>query len=164
VVLQDLALFPWLTVLGNVGFGLRMTRLSKDDRVRRAQAALELVGLQDRAQDRIDQLSGGMRQRVALARTLVLSPKVLLLDEAFSALDAKTRQDLETELRAIQQERSLTTVLITHSIDEALLVSDRVIALNGSPGQIRGEIAISRASADPEQVRQYHDQLMSWIA
>lgn len=163
VVLQDLALFPWLSVLGNVSFGLRMRGVGRQEQIARARADLELVGLSSHADDRVDQLSGGMQQRVALARTLVLRPQLLLLDEAFSALDANTRRSLARDLREIHDRQGLTTVLATHSIDEALAVSDRVIALNGHPAAIRGDLRVP-AVTDREHFQQCHDQILSWIA
>jgi len=163
VVLQDLALFPWLNVLGNVTFGLDMTHMPRDQKIARAMANLALVGLTDHAHDRIDQLSGGMRQRVALARTLAMGPRILLLDEAFSALDANTRSILGVELRRIHEHQDLTTILITHSIDEALAVSDRVIAINGDPAEIRGDLTVPRGE-DRALLQSCHDTVLSWIA
>lgn len=166
IVLQDLGLFPWLSVIQNVRFGLELQRLPAKAVRSKALAALELVRLRDHADDPVDALSGGMRQRVALARTLVMDPDVLLLDEAFSALDANTRQNLAADVRQIHDQTGVTTVLVTHSIDEALAVSDRIIALNGQPAEIRGDLPLPAAARRPEDKTRahLHDLIMAWIA
>ncbi len=166
VVLQDLGLFPWLSVLENVSFGLHLRGLPPHTVRSRAEAALDLVRLREHAEEPVDALSGGMRQRVALARTLVMAPDALLLDEALSALDANTRQNLARDLRRIHNETGLTTVLVTHSIDEALAVSDRVIALNGHPAEIRGDLPLAPAAnrAEAATHAELHDLIMTWIA
>ena len=130
-VFQDYALFPHMTVAENVGYGLMVARVAKDDRRRRVDAALEMVRLAGFAKRKPGQLSGGQRQRVALARALVLRPKVLLLDEPLGALDLKLRQQMQIELKDIQQEVGLTFIYVTHDQDEALTMSDRLAVFNG---------------------------------
>ena len=128
-VFQSYALFPHLSVEQNVGFGLRFTDVSKQERRGRVAEALELVRLGGLAQRRPHQLSGGQQQRVALARALVLSPAVLLLDEPLGALDAKLRRELQVELKSIQREIGITFLYVTHDQEEALTMSDRLAVM-----------------------------------
>jgi spermidine/putrescine transport system ATP-binding protein len=130
-VFQSYALFPHLNVRENIEFGLRMQRLSAAEIRRRVGTILELVALGDLTGRRPAQLSGGQRQRVALARALVCQPKVLLLDEPLSALDARLRAQVRTELRLLQRRLGLTFIFVTHDQEEALTLSDRVAVLNG---------------------------------
>ena len=130
-VFQDYALFPHMTVAENVGYGLMVAKTPKPDRRRRVDTALEMVRLTGFADRKPGQLSGGQRQRVALARALVLRPKVLLLDEPLGALDLKLRQQMQIELKEIQQEVGLTFIYVTHDQDEALTMSDRLAVFNG---------------------------------
>ena len=125
-VFQDYALFPHLDVLGNVEYGLRVRKVARAERRRRAQEALESVRLDGFAQRRPGQLSGGQRQRVALARALVNRPRVLLLDEPLGALDLKLRREMQIELKDLQREVGITFVFVTHDQEEALSLSDRV--------------------------------------
>ncbi len=137
MVFQSYSLFPHMTVRENVEFGLRMRRVEKAKRAFRAAEALELVGLTALGERYAHQLSGGQQQRVALARALVTRPKVLLLDEPLSALDAKVRVSLRDEIRRIQRELGITTVFVTHDQEEALAVSDRIAVMHaGSIEQI----------------------------
>lgn len=129
MVFQDYALFPHLRVRENVAFGLRMQRIPKRERLRAADEKLELVSLGDAAGKYPSELSGGMRQRVALARALAINPEVLLLDEPFSALDAKLRTSLRDEVRRIQKATGVTTILVTHDQHEAFSVSDRILVM-----------------------------------
>ncbi|MER7767715.1 ABC transporter ATP-binding protein [Kitasatospora sp. NPDC096140] len=129
MVFQSYSLFPHLTALDNVAFGLRMRGTGKADRRKRAQELLELVGLPHRAEHYPHQMSGGQQQRIALARALALQPRVLLLDEPLSALDAKVRLQLREEIRRLQQELGITTLFVTHDQEEALSMADRVAVL-----------------------------------
>ena len=129
-VFQSYALFPHLSVDENVGFGLRMQRVPKTEATQRVHAALELVSLTGLGARRPHELSGGQRQRVALARALVCRPRVLLLDEPLSALDAKLRRAMQLELKRLQRQTGLTFVFVTHDQEEALTMSDRIAVVN----------------------------------
>ncbi|WP_082965359.1 ABC transporter ATP-binding protein [Mycobacterium sp. ACS1612] len=129
------ALLPWRTVARNIGLGLE-GRVSREERLRRVADALSMVGLSDRGSDYPWRLSGGMAQRVQIARALALEPKVLLMDEPFGALDAITKASLQDVLLSIQRETEATVVFITHDLDEAIYLSDRVLVMSGSPGTI----------------------------
>ena len=129
-VFQDYALFPHLTVIENVEYGLKIRKISKAERRRRAERTLEMVRLSELGGRKPLQLSGGQRQRVALARAIVNEPEVLLLDEPLGALDLKLRQEMQTELKRIQQEVGITFIYVTHDQEEALTMSDRLAILN----------------------------------
>lgn len=143
VVFQDHALFPWLTAGGNVEFGLRVRGLPAAERAAIRHRYLELMGIPEVAERSIHALSGGMRQRVALARVLANEPKVLLMDEPFGQLDAITRRTLQRELTRIWQTSRKTVLFITHSVEEATLLSDRVLVMSGRPGRIIGSEVIT---------------------
>ncbi len=130
MVFQSYALFPNMTVEQNVAFGLRMQKIARDDSARRVAEVLEMVELNDFARRYPSQLSGGQCQRVALARSLVTRPRLLLLDEPLSALDARIRKHLREQIRTIQQELGLTTIFVTHDQEEALTLSDRILLMN----------------------------------
>ncbi len=130
MVFQDYALFPHLTVQKNVEFGLRVRKMTSAKRAAIAKEMLALVGLADAADLQTSQLSGGMQQRVAIARALAIDPELLLLDEPFSALDAKTRESLRQEVLRIHSETGITTILVTHDQSEAFELSDRVVLMN----------------------------------
>ncbi|MRH42024.1 ATP-binding cassette domain-containing protein [Aquibacillus halophilus] len=138
-IFQEPRLLPWLPVLDNVTFGLKGSRAEK---VQRAKEYLESVGLSGKEQLYPRQLSGGMAQRVAIARALVTSPEILLLDEPFSALDAFTKMQLQDLLLDVWNTYQSTVVLVTHDIDEALYLCDRIIVLRGQPGVIDTELVI----------------------
>lgn len=142
VVFQEDATFPWRSTLRNVEFSLEMKGVSKEERRRKANEALQMVGLQGFEHRYPGQLSGGMRQRVAIARTLVQEPALLLMDEPFGALDEQTRLILGDELLRIQQSLGQTVLFITHNIQEAVMLSDRVVVLSARPGTIKGIIPI----------------------
>ena len=143
MVFQSYAVFPHMSVLANVGYGLRVSGINKKETERASQEALDLVGLSDFSKRMPDQLSGGQRQRVALARALVKRPKVMLLDEPLSALDAKLREQMQLELAKLQLDVGITFVIVTHDQDEALSMADRIAVMSkgqvqqvGDPGDI----------------------------
>ncbi|GAA5074487.1 ABC-type nitrate/sulfonate/bicarbonate transport system ATPase subunit [Thermocatellispora tengchongensis] len=151
-VFQQPRLFPWLSVAGNVGFGLRGR--PRDERRARVAELLDLTGLADVARLRPYELSGGMQQRAAIARALAPGPDVLLMDEPFAALDAFTRERMQDEVRELWRRTGATIVFITHSVDEAVYLGTRVIALSSRPGRIvfdrSSELpALDRPRADP---------------
>ena len=135
VVFQEDASFPWLTVRDNIGFGLKQQGVNATEIARRVEDALALVGLREFAEAYPVQLSGGMRQRVCIARTLVLQPRLILLDEPFGALDQQTRLLMGDEVLALWRATGATILLITHSLDEAALLSDRVGVMSSRPGR-----------------------------
>jgi NitT/TauT family transport system ATP-binding protein len=137
LVFQDSRLLPWRRVISNVAFGLEKTGLDKAARLTRAMEALKLVGLADLAERWPWQLSGGQRQRVSLARALAVRPSILLMDEPFSALDVGTRENLQDELIRIREETGKTIIFVTHDIDEAVYLADRIVALAGKPGEAK---------------------------
>jgi NitT/TauT family transport system ATP-binding protein len=139
VVFQSYTLFPWLTARQNVEFALK---LPKEERTKVAREQLALVGLERFADSYPSQLSGGMRQRVAIARALSYKPEVLLMDEPFGALDAQTRQLMQELLTRIWEEHRLTVMFVTHDIDEAVFLSDRVLVMTSRPGKIKEDIRI----------------------
>jgi NitT/TauT family transport system ATP-binding protein len=142
MVFQDARLLPWRRVLSNVCFGLEKTSMSRAERRERAMKALTLVGLREMANRWPHQMSGGQRQRVALARALAVDPEILLMDEPFSALDVATRENLQDELLRIRQETGKTILFVTHDIEEAVYLADRVVALGGKPGEVRSSRSI----------------------
>jgi NitT/TauT family transport system ATP-binding protein len=145
VVFQEYALFPWLTLRQNVEYGPRERGLAPSERRAIVDRTLRLVGLQG-AEDRYPhELSGGMRQRVALARVLVNDPKILLMDEPFAAVDAQTRAALQREVARLWAETGKTVLFITHSVEEALVLGDRVVALTRRPGRVQAEVAVALA-------------------
>jgi NitT/TauT family transport system ATP-binding protein len=142
VVFQKDSTFPWRTVLENVEFGLQMHGVTFDERRERSRDVIELVGLSGFEDTYPNELSGGMRQRVAIARTLVMNPAVMLMDEPFGALDEQTRIMLGDELLSIAAETEQTTLFITHSINEAIHLSDRVVVMSARPGQIKETVGV----------------------
>ena len=142
VVFQEAALFPWRSIRENVALGLELRGIGKAERRALAGDALKMVHLSRFAEAYPHQLSGGMRQRAAIARALILDPALLLMDEPFGALDAQTRSLLQTELLAVWERTRKTVVFVTHSLDEALQLSDRVILLSARPGRIVADLRI----------------------
>lgn len=145
VVFQDYALFPWLTVIDNVTFGLERQGIEKAERHRIAMEYLEQVGLQEFVQKRPNELSGGMKQRVAIARVFATDPSVILMDEPFGALDALTRRFLQHQLLRIWQEHKKTILFVTHSVQEAIYLADRVIVMTARPGSVKLDHTIELA-------------------
>ena len=135
-VFQEYSLFPWRTVIDNIAFGLEMKGMVREERYRIAEHFLDLVNLTQFRNSYPSELSGGMRQRVAVTRALALDPVLLLMDEPFGALDAQTRNMLQQELLGIWEKTRKTVVFITHSVDEAVFLSDRIIVLTSRPGRI----------------------------
>ncbi|MEC5324175.1 ABC transporter ATP-binding protein [Aurantimonas sp. A3-2-R12] len=142
VVFQDAALFPWLTVYDNVTFGPRIQGVGRAEYDSRTREMLSIVGLSEFADSYPSQLSGGMRQRVGIARVLVMRPRALLMDEPFGALDAQTRMAMQELLLEVWQRLSTTVVFVTHDIDEAILLADRVCVMSARPACIAREILI----------------------
>jgi NitT/TauT family transport system ATP-binding protein len=153
MVFQEDSLFPWLTVQGNVEFGLKQKGLSKPERKRIASEYIELVDLEHFAEARVHQLSGGMKQRVAIARALAMNPRILLMDEPFGALDARTRQILQNELQKIHEKTKKTILFVTHDVREAVSLGDRVIVFTRRPAIIKQQYIVDlprpRDSEDP---------------
>jgi NitT/TauT family transport system ATP-binding protein len=155
-IFQDATLLPWRTVTRNVGLGLELERVDPKIRKEKVQSLLELVGLTHVAQAYPRQLSGGMKMRVSVARALVTTPRLLLMDEPFGALDEMTRDRLNEELLRLRSEQNWTAVFVTHSVAEAVFLSTRIVVLAASPGRIAQEIPINlpfpRNSATRETV------------
>ncbi|MFD1939279.1 ABC transporter ATP-binding protein [Nonomuraea mangrovi] len=148
IVFQQYALFPWRTATGNVEFGLEAKAVPKKERAERARHYLDLVGLAGFEDRYPHELSGGMRQRVAIARSLAFDPDVLLMDEPFAALDAQTRESLQEELLHIWEKTGKTIVFITHGIDEAVYLGQRVAVMTSRPGRIKETLAIEFGSRE----------------
>jgi NitT/TauT family transport system ATP-binding protein len=155
MVFQDADLLPWRTALDNVSFGQEVQGVGKEQRLAGARAAIARVGLQGFEHHYPFQLSGGMRQRVGLARALSVGPRLLLMDEPFGALDAQTREEMQGELLRLWEQDRVTVVFITHGVDEAILLSDYVVVLSYRPGTVRQivEIQLPRPRAGEEDLR-----------
>ncbi|SEQ23263.1 NitT/TauT family transport system ATP-binding protein [Azotobacter beijerinckii] len=153
VVFQGYALFPWRTVLENIEVGLEIRGVGKAERRERAREYLELVGLGGFGARYPHEISGGMKQRVAIARALVYEPEVLLMDEPFAALDAQTREILQAELLRIWDARKKTIVFITHSLDEAIFLSDRIAVMTHRPGRVKEILEVPLPRPRPAELR-----------
>lgn len=148
-VFQDYSLLPWKNVLDNVGIGLRFAGIGKQERRDRSQELLAMMGLSQWGNSHPNQLSGGMQQRVAVARALAMSPSILLMDEPFGALDEQTRRSLGASISTVLTENKQTVVLVTHSLDEAIYWADRVIVMSARPGRIIAEVQVRQPRPRP---------------
>jgi len=142
LVFQEHGLFPWLTVLDNVAFGLEAEGIGKQERRRNALEFLDQVGLAEFARNFPHELSVGMRQRAAIARAVLVNPQLLLMDEPFSALDAQSKLVLQEELLRLWTDLQQTVIYVTHDIEEAVLLGDRILVMSGRPGRIREEVRV----------------------
>ncbi|OON41857.1 taurine ABC transporter ATP-binding protein [Izhakiella australiensis] len=161
MVFQSFALFPWLTVFNNVAFGLQAAGLNREEIERRTMRMIELIGLTEYANAYPKELSGGMRQRVGFARALAIEPKLMLLDEPFSALDVFTGQKLRQDLMDLWEQRKIATrsmILVTHSVEEAVMLSDRVCLLTSDPGTITDIFTI-----DIPRAERTRDNTQAWV-
>ena len=149
IVFQHFALFPWKTVRGNILYGVERQGMPKEEREKRAQDFIDLVGLCGFEDSYPSQLSGGMRQRTAIARTLAFDPGILLMDEPFGALDAQTRELMQSELLRIWQRTPKTVIFVTHDVQEAVYLADRVAVMSARPGRIKTIVDISFDKNDP---------------
>jgi NitT/TauT family transport system ATP-binding protein/sulfonate transport system ATP-binding protein len=142
MVFQDYALFPWMTVRQNISFGPRQRHLAREEIEKTTDEFVRMVGLERFADRYPNQLSGGMKQRVAIARVLANNANILLMDEPFGALDALTREQLQNELLQIWKRTGVTTIFVTHSVEEAVLLADRVLVMSAGPGKIDSDFRI----------------------
>lgn len=154
MVFQEYSLFPWMNISDNIGFGLTMKGIGKEEKKRIVEEYLDLVNLETFGKSYPHELSGGMRQRVAIARALANDPEVLLMDEPFGALDAQTRNMMQRELLEIWEKTKKTIIFVTHSVDEAVFLADRIVVLSPRPGRIKDIIKVDlpriRERTDPE--------------
>src|SRR5215470_7571907 len=150
IVFQNFALFPWKTVRKNVLYGLERQPLRREEREKRAQAFIDLVGLTGFEESYPSQLSGGMKQRTAIARTLAFDPRMLLMDEPFGALDAQTRSLMQSELLAIWQKTRKTVIFVTHDVHEAVFLAERVAVMTARPGRIKTIVDTRFDKNDPD--------------
>jgi NitT/TauT family transport system ATP-binding protein len=161
VVFQKFALFPSETVESNIKFGLQMTGVSKSEQEKRLVDQLKIMGLEQFRKAYPSELSGGMQQRVAIARALVMQPEILLMDEPFGALDAQTRTILQEEVQRLCRDHHYTVLFITHSVEEAVYLGDRVVVMTKRPGKIKKEISLPRdvvwKTGDIEQAAEHPD-------
>jgi len=158
MVFQEYSLFPWRTVLDNVAFGLELKGLSKAERYERSRPFIKMVGLETFENRYPHELSGGMKQRVAISRALVNDPKALLMDEPFGALDAQTRNIMQSELLKIWETDRKTVIFVTHSVDEAIYLADKIVIMSARPGRIKDIIDIKLP-----RPRKRTSQEVNWI-
>ena len=161
IIFQHSGLFPWLTAIGNIEFGLRCVRVPKLERIKKAEELIKLVNLVGFEKKYPRELSGGMQQRVAIARAMALDPVILLMDEPFGALDQLTREQMQRELLKIWQKSKKTVIFVTHSINEAIFLSDRVLVFNSRPGFVKKEFKIDmprpRIESSQEFMKYYEE-------
>lgn len=156
VVFQEDALFPWLTVRENIAFGLKVRAMSRQEKEQEVDRFLALVGLTDFGSYLPAEISGGMKQRVALARVLILQPEVLLMDEPFAALDAQTREEMQDLLLHLWAKLAHSIVFVTHDVGEAVLLADRVLLFEKAPGRVKEEIAIDLPRPREKDTERYY--------
>jgi NitT/TauT family transport system ATP-binding protein len=161
IVFQHFALFPWKTVRANILYGLERQKMPRAEREKRAQAFIDLVGLNGFEDSYPSQLSGGMKQRTAIARTLAFDPAILLMDEPFGALDAQTRYLMQTELLDIWRRTPKTVIFVTHDVQEAVYLADRVAVMSARPGRIKTIVDTHFDQRDPGilQTKEYADKV-----
>ena len=154
MIFQDYAVFPWMTVLQNVVFALKLRAIKRSEREEKAIMYLKKTGLADSLNKYPSQLSGGMRQRLALARALAVEPRIILMDEPFAAVDTLTRERLQDDLLRLWNDTGITVILVTHDVSEALYLSDEIVVFSANPGSIRNRFVINtprpRRRSDPE--------------
>ena len=153
IVFQHFALFPWKTVMQNVLYGLEKQGMPRDARIGRAREFIDLVGLGGFEDSYPAQLSGGMKQRAAIARTLAIDPRILLMDEPFGALDAQTRSLMQAELLRIWQRSRKTVIFVTHDVHEAVFLAERIVVMSARPGHIKEIVDTAFDRGDPELAR-----------
>ena len=167
MIFQEASLFPWLTLADNVTFGLGLRGMSSEARREVASKLLRKVGLGDMLDKRPDELSGGMRQRVAVARALAMKPMVLMMDEPFAALDVQTRAKMQDFLIEIWRDSGASVILVTHSIEEAISLADRIVVFTARPGRVKKIVPVNlprpRSSRDPD-FRLLQDELSDLLA
>ena len=164
IAFQQAGLLPWRTVTGNIELPLKLHGVARSARRERVRELVELIGLQDFAGSYPDQLSGGMQQRVAIARALAERPKLLLMDEPFGALDEMTRERMQNELVRICTETGAAVVFVTHSIPEAVFLSDRVVVMSPRPGRISSTVAVSIPGVDRDDALRENDTFFHSVA
>jgi NitT/TauT family transport system ATP-binding protein len=166
MIFQQSSLYPWLSVADNVGFGLRLRGRPKAERRQVATRLLRTMGLADVLDKHPDELSGGMRQRAAIARALAMEPRVLLMDEPFAALDVQTRAKLQDFIRQVWADSGASVLFVTHSIDEAVALADRIVVFTARPGKIKAIVPVElERPRDPRSpaYHQLHDQLIDLL-
>jgi NitT/TauT family transport system ATP-binding protein len=167
MIFQQSSLYPWLSVADNVSFGLRLQGVPKRERRCVAQHLLRTMGLGDFLDKHPDELSGGMRQRAAIARSLAMRPRVLLMDEPFAALDVQTRAKLQNYIAQVRQESGASVLFVTHSIDEAVALADRIVVFTARPGRIKAMVDVNlQRPRDPRSPDYHalHDRLVDLLA
>jgi NitT/TauT family transport system ATP-binding protein len=163
IVFQHFALFPWKTVKANVLYGLERMPLARAEREQRAQAFIDMVGLTGFEDSYPSQLSGGMKQRAAIARTLAFDPQILLMDEPFGALDAQTRSLMQAELLNIWRRTPKTVIFVTHDVQEAVFLAERVAVMSARPGRIKALIDTKFDKNDEHLVKAKHDEIWTLV-